>query len=198
MGGMWWIMMIAMMLPSASPMILLFARVQRNQHAQGAPVISTGIFLLGYLVTWGAFSVLAAGTQWGLERAGLLSAMMESTSGRFAGLLLLVAGAYQLTPLKQACLRRCRSPLQFIMHHWRAGTLGACRMGVEHGAFCLACCWVLMTLLFVGGVMNLYWIIGLALFVFLEKSLPAGHGFSALTGVGLLVWGGWLVVGTLL
>ena len=194
---MWWIMMIAMMLPSASPMILLFARVQRNQHAQGVPVISTGMFAWGYLAMWGAFSVLAAGAQWGLERAGLLSTMMASTSGRFAGFLLLVAGAYQLTPLKQACLRHCRSPLQFIMHHWRTGLLGAFRMGIDHGAFCLACCWFLMGLLFVGGVMNLYWIVGLALLVFLEKVMPAGHWLGALTGIGLMMWGGWLVAGTL-
>ena len=123
--------------------------------------------------------------------------MMASTSGRFAGILLLVAGAYQLTPLKHACLRHCRSPLQFIMHHWRTGLLGAFRMGIDHGAFCLACCWFLMGLLFVGGVMNLYWIVGLALLVFLEKVMPAGQWSGSLTGIGLMLWGGWLVAGTL-
>lgn len=195
---MWWIMMVAMMLPSASPMILLFARVQRKEQAKGAPFVSTSVFTAGYLVIWGVFSVSAAGTQWGLERAGFLSAMMTSTNGLFAGVLLLAAGIYQLTPLKHACLRHCRSPLLFIMHHWRNGAAGAFRMGIDHGAFCLACCWFLMALLFVGGVMNLYWIVGLALFVLLEKTIPAGHWLGSLTGIGLIAWGGWLLAGLVL
>ncbi|MGQ4807290.1 hypothetical protein NKDENANG_00634 [Candidatus Entotheonellaceae bacterium PAL068K] len=195
---MWWIMMVAMMLPGASPMVLLFARIQRSQKVKAAPFVSTSVFTLGYLVAWGVFSVLAAGAQWILERAGLLSTMMVSTSGLFAGILLLVAGIYQLTPLKHACLKHCRSPLQFIMHHWRDGTFGAFRMGVHHGAVCLACCWFLMALLFVSGVMNLYWIIGLAIFVLLEKTIPAGHWLGSITGLGLMVWGGWLMAGTLL
>lgn len=195
---MWWVMMVAMMLPSASPMILLFARIQRSQQAKGAPFVPTGVFAAGYLVVWGGFSVLAAGTQWGLERAGLLSTMLSSTSGRFGGILLLAAGLYQLTPLKHACLRHCRSPLQFITHYWRNGTAGALRMGTEHGAFCLGCCWLLMGLLFLGGIMNLYWILGLALLVLLEKTLPVGHWLGSLTGIGLIVWGGWVLAGTLL
>ena len=192
---MWWVMMVAMMLPSAAPMILLFARIQRSQKDKGAPFVPTSIFTMGYLVTWGVFSALAAGAQWGLERVGLLSAMMIITSGLFAGSVLLVAGIYQLTPLKHACLRHCRSPLQFIMQHWRNGSSGAFRMGIDHGAFCLSCCWFLMALLFVGGVMNLYWIVGLALFVLLEKTIPAGHWFGSITGIGLMVWGGWLLAG---
>ncbi len=195
---MWWVMMVAMMLPSASPMILLFARVYRGQKAHGASFVPTSIFAAGYLVSWSVFSVLAAGAQWGLERAGLLSAMLVSTSGLFAGILLLIAGIYQLTPLKYACLKHCQSPLQFIMHHWRTGTSGAFRMGIEHGVFCLGCCWFLMALLFVGGVMNLYWIVGLAVFVLLEKTMPVGHWLGSLTGIGLMVWGGWLLAGTLL
>lgn len=195
---MWWIMMVAMMLPSASPMILLFAHVQRKEKDKGAPFVSTGVFAAGYLVMWGVFSVIAAGAQWGFECAGLLSAMMTSTSGLFAGVLLLAAGIYQFIPLKHACLRHCRSPIQFIMHHWRNGPLGAFRMGLDHGAFCLACCWFLMALLFVGGVMNLYWIVGLSLFVLLEKTIPAGHWLGSITGIGLMLWGGWLMVGTVL
>jgi predicted metal-binding membrane protein len=195
---MWWIMMVAMMLPSASPMILLFARVQSKEKNKGAPFISTSVFAAGYLVMWGVFSVFATSAQWGFERAGLLSAMMTSTSGLFAGLLLLAAGIYQLTPLKHACLRHCRSPIEFIMHHWRNGPLGAFRMGLDHGVFCLACCWFLMALLFVGGVMNLYWIVGLALFVLLEKTIPVGHWLGSITGIGLSVWGVWLLAGTLL
>lgn len=195
---MWWIMMVAMMLPSASPMILLFARVQRQAKAKGAPFVPTSVFAVGYLATWGVFSVIAAGAQWGFERVGLLSTMMTSTSGLFAGLLLFAAGIYQLTPLKHACLRYCRSPLHFIMHHWRSGAAGAFRMGIDHGAFCLACCWFLMALLFVGGVMNLYWIVGLAVFVLLEKTIPVGHRLGSAAGIGLIVWGGWLMAGTLL
>lgn len=195
---MWWVMMIAMMLPSASPMVLLFARIQRKEKDKGAPFVPTSIFTMGYLVTWAFFSVLAAGAQWGFEYAGLLSTMLMSTSSVFAGILLLIAGIYQLTPLKQACLRHCRSPLQFVMHHWRTGTAGAFRMGVQHGSFCLGCCWFLMALLFVGGVMNLYWIVGLAVFVLLEKTIPAGHWVGSITGIGLIVWGGWLVTVTLM
>jgi predicted metal-binding membrane protein len=195
---MWWVMMVAMMLPSAAPMLLLFARIQRSQQAKGAPFVPTSVFAAGYLVAWGGFSVLAAGTQWGLERAGLLSAMMSSTSALLGGVLLLAAGVYQLTPLQHACLQHCRSPLQFLTHHWRHGISGAFWMGIDHGAFCLGCCWLLMGLLFVGGVMNLYWIIGLAVLVLLEKTIPAGHWLGSLTGIGLIAWGGWLLVGTLL
>ncbi len=195
---MWWVMMIAMMLPSAAPMLLLFARVNRTQQTQGAPFVPTGVFAAGYLVAWGGFSALAATTQWGLERVGLLSAMMASTSAVFGGMVLIAAGVYQLTPLKHACLQHCRSPLQFVTHHWRTGTLGAFRMGIDHGAFCLACCWFLMGLLFVGGVMNLYWIVGLAVFVLLEKTIPAGHWLGSLTGIGLIMWGAWMAVGTFL
>jgi predicted metal-binding membrane protein len=195
---MWWVMMIAMMLPSASPMILLFARVNRAQKAKGTSFVPTSIFAVGYLVAWGVFSALAASAQWGFERIGLLSATMTSTSAVFGSIVLIVAGVYQLTPLKHACLKHCRSPFQFITHHWRNGTWGAFRMGIDHGAFCLACCWFLMALLFVGGVMNLYWIVGLALFVLLEKTIPAGHWLGSLTGIGLIAWGGWLMVGTLL
>lgn len=192
---MWWVMMMAMMLPSASPMLLIVAHVNRTHHTQGGPLVSTSLFAAGYLVTWGVFSFLAVSVQWGLERVGLVSAMLGSTSAVFGGLVLLVAGIYQCTPLKQACLRHCRTPFQFVTHHWRTGTLGALRMGLEHGAFCVACCWFLMVLLFVGGIMNLYWIIGIALFVLLEKTLPGGQRFSTATGVGLILWGGWILVG---
>ena len=191
---MWWIMMMAMMLPSAAPMILLFAMVNRKQREKGAPYVPTGIFAAGYLLVWGAFSLVAVTAQWGLERSGLLSSMMASTSVILGASLLIAAGVYQLTPLKHACLRHCRSPIFFISHHWRPGDLGALRMGVEHGAFCTGCCWVLMALLFYGGVMNLYWIVGLALFVLLEKTIPAGHWLGRITGVLLIAWGGALIL----
>jgi predicted metal-binding membrane protein len=191
---MWWIMMMAMMLPSAAPMILLFAMVNRKQREKGAPYVPTGIFAAGYVLVWGAFSLVAVGAQWGLERSGLMSSTMASTSAMLGAGLLIGAGIYQLTPLKHACLRHCRSPIFFISHHWRPGDLGALRMGIEHGAFCTGCCWFLMALLFYGGVMNLYWIAGIALFVLLEKTIPAGHWLGRITGVLLIAWGGALVL----
>lgn len=192
---MWWIMMIAMMLPSAAPMILLFATINRKQREQKRPYIPTGIFAAGYVVVWGAFSIVATGLLWGLEGYGLLSGMMASTSIVLGAVLLIAAGIWQLTPLKHACLKHCRSPIQFISQHWRKGAEGAFRMGIEHGAYCLGCCWFLMALLFYGGVMNLYWIVGLAVFVLLEKTIPAGHWFGSLAGVGLLGWGIALLAG---
>jgi predicted metal-binding membrane protein len=194
---MWWVMMVAMMLPSAAPMILLYALIARKQREKGDPYVPTVMFAWGYVLVWGGFSVVAVMAQWGLQRTGLLSSMMASTSVMLGAALLIAAGLYQFTPLKQACLRHCRSPLMFISHHWRPGTLGAVRMGVEHGAFCTGCCWFLMALLLYGGVMNLYWIIGLALFVLLEKSIPGGHWLGRLTGAALIAWGGVLIAGTL-
>jgi predicted metal-binding membrane protein len=194
---MWWIMMVAMMLPSAAPMILLFAAVNRKQRNAGSPYTPTGIFAFGYLAVWGFFSLLATAVQWGLERTELLSSMMVGTSVVLGALLLIAAGVWQLTPLKSACLKHCRSPIHFLSHHWRKGRLGAFRMGVQHGGFCLGCCWFLMALLFYGGVMNLYWIVGLALFVLLEKVLPGGHRLGGVAGVGLIAWGGLLLAGSL-
>jgi predicted metal-binding membrane protein len=191
---MWWIMMVAMMLPSAAPMILLFAMINRRQRERAAPYVPTGMFAAGYLLVWGAFSLVAVTAQWGLERTGLLSSMMASTSVMLGAGLLIAAGVYQLTPLKHACLRHCRSPIFFISHHWRPGASGALRMGVAHGAFCAGCCWFLMALLFYGGIMNLYWIVGLAVFVLLEKTIPAGHWLGGLTGVLLIAWGGGLIL----
>ena len=194
---MWWIMMVAMMLPSAAPMILLFAAVNRKQRNAGSPYVPAGIFAVGYLAVWGVFSLVAVAAQWGLERTELLSSTMVGTSVVLGALLLIAAGVWQLTPLKQACLKHCRSPIQFLSQHWRKGRLGAFRMGVEHGAFCLGCCWFLMALLFYGGVMNLYWIVGLALFVLLEKVLPFGQRLGGIAGIGLVAWGGLLLIGSL-
>lgn len=194
---MWWIMMIAMMMPSAAPLILLVATVNRKQRERGSPYVPTGVFALGYMVAWGGFSLIAVTLQWGLERAALLSSMMVSTSVALGGILLLAAGVWQLTPLKHACLRHCRSPLHFLSHHWRKGRLGAFRMGLEHGAVCLGCCWFLMGLLFYGGVMNLYWIVGLAVLVLLEKTIPVGHWVGLASGGGLVAWGGLLLAGSL-
>ncbi len=187
---MWWIMMIAMMLPSAAPMILFFAAANRKWRSQGAAFVPTGIFAAGYLLAWGGFSLVATGLQWWLETIGLLSAMeMSSLSSAFGGSLLIAAGIYQLTPLKRACLRQCRSPLEFVTTQWRSGYRGALRMGLVHGLYCLGCCWVLMGLLFYGGVMNLYWIIGLAALILIEKSAPAGHWLGYASGAGFILWG---------
>ncbi len=186
---MWWVMMAAMMLPSAAPILLLFAQINRKEKSAGRPFIPTGIFAAGYLVSWGAFSALATGLQWALERLGLLSPMMATTNYWLGGAILLAAGVWQLTPIKGICLRHCRSPMGFLVQSWRPGRGGAFRMGLEHGSFCLGCCWFLMGLLFFGGIMNLFWIIGLAAFVLLEKTVPMGSWIGRIVGVGIAAWG---------
>jgi len=190
---MWWVMMLAMMLPSAAPMILLHAmidRKNRQRNGENGGVLSSAVFSSGYVLVWGLFSLVAVALQWSFELSGILSSsMMNATSTGFAGLLLLVAGAWQLTPLKQACLKHCQGPLQYLTLNWRPGSLGTFRMGFQHGAYCLGCCWGLMGILFFGGIMNLYWIIGLAIIVLLEKLLPIGALVSRITGGLLLVWG---------
>jgi predicted metal-binding membrane protein len=186
---MWWVMMIAMMVPSAAPTVLLFTTIRRKQEASVRPSVEAWIFLGGYLLIWAAFSLAAALTQWGLERAGLLSMAMATTSAVFGGVILLAAGLYQFTPIKSACLRYCQSPVLFLSQHWRPGAVGALRMGLRHGSYCLGCCWFLMALLLVGGVMNLVWIAGIALYVACEKLLPLGHRLSRAVGVGLIVSG---------
>ncbi len=191
---MWAVMMVAMMVPSASPMILLHAKVNRQQGDAGAARLGTAAFTLGYLLAWTGFSAVATLLQWGLERLALLSPMMASTSVLLGAGVLLAAGIYQLTPLKAACLAHCRSPLHFVMHHWRRGTRGALVMGLDHGIYCIGCCWFLMALLFVGGVMNLLWIAGLTVLVLLEKVVPRGELVARTAGVGLLVAGGLLLV----
>jgi predicted metal-binding membrane protein len=189
--SMWWVMMIAMMLPSAAPVILLYAAVARQQREKSSDVLlPTGAFAWGYVAVWGFFGAIAAALQWGFEAAGILSPMMmNSTSLLFAAAILLAAGLYQLTPAKQACLRHCRGPISFLIGRWRSSRCGAFWMGAEHGAYCLGCCWALMAILFFGGVMNLYWIAGLALMVLLEKTIPAGVALGKVTGGLLVLWG---------
>lgn len=187
---MWAVMMAAMMLPSAAPMILLHATISRRRSAQGGSVVAPAFFTLGYVAIWTVFSLAATLLQWVLGGAALLSPMMATTSEWLAAALLVAAGIYQWTPLKQACLRHCRSPLDFVLSYWREGASGAFRMGVRHALSCLGCCWALMLLLFVGGVMNLAWIAGLAVFVLIEKTVPGGHWISRAAGVALVAWGG--------
>jgi predicted metal-binding membrane protein len=186
---MWATMMAAMMLPSAAPMILLHGTVAQRYPGQSKSTTASGLFALGYLCVWAGFSVVAVALHYGLEHASLLSPMMKTTSAVLAGSALVAAGLYQWTPLKQACLRHCRSPLEFLTTEWRQGLSGAFIMGLRHGAYCVGCCWALMLLLFVGGVMNLAWIGGLALFVLVEKLAPAGHWIGRVVGAGLVVWG---------
>jgi predicted metal-binding membrane protein len=190
---MWWIMMMAMMLPGAAPMILVFATINRKQHEAGHPRVATSIFAAGYVAAWAGFSVVAVILQWAFERSGILSPMLVGTNMIFGSVLLLAAGAYQLTPIKQTCLRHCRSPLAFLGSHWQPGARGALRMGLTHGAFCVGCCWFLMGLLYFGGVMNLYWIAGIAVLVLLEKTVPAGHWLGYATAMALLLWGAGLL-----
>ena len=188
--AMWAVMMVAMMLPSAAPVTLLVASLAHKRREAGTALgLTTGPFATGYLAVWFGFAALATVLQWGLDELGLLSDTMALASTVVAGSVLILAGIYQWTPLKEACLRHCRSPLQFLLHHWRDGALGAFVSGVRHGVFCLGCCWMLMALLFVGGIMNLAWIAGIALLVLFEKTLPLSGWTERAAGVVLMVWG---------
>jgi predicted metal-binding membrane protein len=186
---MWSVMMVAMMMPAAAPMILMFAAIHRRRQAEGRPAVPTAIFVLGYLAIWTVFSVVAALAQAGLHAAAWLSPAMAATSPALAGGLLVAAGLFQLTPLKRACLAACRSPLSFLMSRWREGAGGAFAMGVRHGLYCLGCCWALMTLLFVAGVMNVLWVAAIAVAVLVEKVVPRGDLVGRLAGVVLLAVG---------
>ena len=186
MAVMWWVMMVGMMVPSAAPMILLFAKVARKQARDENPGLRVTLFTCAYLLIWAAFSVAATLAQWGLTEAALVSTMMVGTSRWLTIGLLLACGGYQLSPLKQACLGKCRSPLSFLMSKWLPGDIGALKMGLSHGAYCLGCCWLLMALLFVGGVMNLFWVALIAILVLAEKVLPNGDLFGKLGGIIML------------
>jgi predicted metal-binding membrane protein len=192
---MWWVMMIAMMTPSAAPLVLLFVAVKRTGPEADSAALQSGLLLTGYLGVWAGFSALATLAQWAAENAGIVSgAMMTIESRSFAALVLIAAGLYQFTPVKSACLRHCRAPGQFLAEHRRPGTAGALRMGIAHGTYCLGCCWALMALLFVGGIMNLIWIAGLTAYVLVEKLLPWGDLVAKIAGAGLAVLGCWLLV----
>ncbi|MEO8354141.1 MAG: DUF2182 domain-containing protein [Chthoniobacteraceae bacterium] len=190
---MWVEMMVAMMIPSAAPMILTFARVNRQRREMERPFVPSSLFLLGYLVVWGGFSLAAAFAQWALHGTALLSPMMTSSSPVLGGVLLICAGAFQWTPWKRACLNHCRSPLSFLLDGWREGRMGAFVMGLQHGAYCTGCCWLLMVLLFVAGVMNMLWVAVITLLVLLEKILPHATRFGTVVGVVFVAWGAWMI-----
>lgn len=189
---MWWTMMIAMMTPSAAPLILLYRRVLRHHGSIEAKLAVPSMALLaGYLTAWLAFSICAAMLQKMLQPTGLISEMMLwSKSAPLSAIVLAAAGAYQFSPLKRACLKQCRSPVNFLTAHWRPGVAGSFVLGIRHGIYCIGCCWVLMALLFVGGIMNLVWIAALSLFVFVEKIVPGGVRVGRALGVVLIAWAG--------
>jgi predicted metal-binding membrane protein len=193
---MWAIMMVGMMLPSAAPMILIYARVGRQANARGQSFAATGWFAGGYVLAWTAFAFLATTAQWALERALLLTPHMASASNVFGGLVLIGAGVYQWTPLKESCLSQCQTPLTFIQRNggFRREPGASLRLGARHGLYCIGCCWALMGLLFVGGVMNLLWIAGLAALVLTEKVVPAGRWLSRGLGAVLVGAGALLII----
>lgn len=190
--AMWWIMMVAMMLPAAASMILMFAAI--NRRTASGDLAATWIFAGGYLVVWGGFSLAATALQWRLDKLALMSPTMTLSSLVLGAALLILAGIWQLTPLKQACLRHCRSPVGFITRYWRPGRRGALALGLRHGALCLGCCWLIMLLLFYGGIMNITWILGLAALALIERLAPAGHWIGRAVGLVLIAAGSAILV----
>jgi predicted metal-binding membrane protein len=180
---MWAVMMAAMMIPSASPMILTYARIARSQG--GTITLRVTLFAAGYLAAWTIFSAVATAVQAGLAQASVISNSL-STTPLIGAAILLAAGLYQLTPLKRGCLSGCQSPIGFLMTHWRGGAAGAFRMGMAHGTFCIGCCWLLMALLFVAGVMNLVWVAAITVFVLLERATRYGRAIANVSGVALI------------
>jgi predicted metal-binding membrane protein len=192
---MWAVMMVGMMAPSAAPMILMYARVGRQAKAEGKPFAATAWFAAGYFLTWIGFSLAATLVQWMIERATLLDSQMTTVSNVLAGFVLIAAGIYQWTPLKDVCLAQCQSPLGFLMRHggFRGDFPRCLLLGMRHGLYCIGCCWVLMALLFVGGVMNVLWIALLALLVLLEKLTPFGVWVARAAGVACMAAGSMLL-----
>lgn len=186
---MWAVMMVAMMTPTAAPMVLTFAAINRQRRAADKPYVPTALFLLGYLLVWTGYSLIATLLKWGLHAASLLSPAMTSTSRIFGGSVLIATGIFQFTRLKHACLSHCRSPLCFLMTDWREGPRGALTMGLRHGLSCTACCWLLMLLLFVLGVMNLLAVAMLTLFVLVEKLAPRPAWVARAGGALCVAWG---------
>lgn len=186
---MWSVMMIAMMLPSAMPMVLVFSAVNKKRHSFGNQLVPTWIFVFGYIIVWIIFSLIATLTQLVIHNFALVSPEIRIINPVLSGIILISAGVYQFTPVKEVCLKNCQSPLSFMMNYWRAGKVGAFIMGLHHGLYCVGCCWILMILLFVAGVMNLLWISLIAIFIFLEKVIQRNYLLSYIAGFLLIVWG---------
>lgn len=191
---MWLVMMIAMMTPSVSPLILIFAMVNRQRKQQDHPFVNTAYLIGGYFLVWAAFSVVATLLQWFLQQISLLSPDMKTTSKIFGGIILITTGIFQFTPLKHTCLAHCRTPLNFVLQNWKEGQQGALRMGIKNGFYCLGCCWMLMVLLFVTGIMNLLWVSIIALFVLVEKILSRIKWIPYLAGTVLILYGIFLLI----
>ncbi|MGH6874842.1 MAG: DUF2182 domain-containing protein [Aestuariivirgaceae bacterium] len=196
MFAMWVAMMTGMMLPSAAPMVLIYAAVAREAVKNGKPFAAAGWFGGGYILAWTGFSLVATAAQWALERALLLTQAMSLAGSALGGAVLIAAGLYQWTPLKARCLSHCQAPLSFIQRHggFRRDASGALRLGLQHGLYCIGCCWALMALLFVMGIMNLAWIAALAVFILLEKIVPARWRVAWAAGVLLVAAGGWMIL----
>lgn len=193
--GMWVTMTAAMMLPSVTPMVLTFARISAERaRSQQIPLVPTWIFLMGYLIAWTVFGLMAYGLYWFIASLDIAFLAWDQQGPIVAGITVALGGLYQLTPLKQACLRHCRNPLYYVLNGWRKGRYGAIRMGVEHGFHCVGCCWGLMIILFAIGMMNLFWMGIITLLTFLEKVLPTGDRFSKLTGIVLVLLGIWIAI----
>jgi predicted metal-binding membrane protein len=186
----WITMMVAMMFPTAAPMILIFARTHRDKRARGKPYVPTWIFLSAYMLIWVLFGTVAYGAAIFGERLAEQSMWVADNAARIGGVLLMIAGIYQMTPLKHACLSKCRSPLQFILSSWRDGYTGSFRMGLEHGGYCLGCCWMLFVILFPLGMMNIAAMAVITLLIFAEKSLARGQAIARYAAVALIIYGG--------
>jgi predicted metal-binding membrane protein len=192
--AMWTIMQVAMMSPTAVPMILMHGKAERHRNPQNFPFFRIGLFFLGYIILWGIFSLVFALVQLGLQSTTLLSPTMASTNPWLSGGILIAAGLFQFSHLKQACLKNCRSPVTYLMTEWRNGRSGALLMGLKHGAHCVGCCWIIMALLFVAGVMNLFWMAAITVFVLIEKLAARGEVFGRIVGIGLIIWGILIIV----
>ncbi len=186
---MWVVMMVAMMTPSVAPLVLIFAAINRQRSQQDRPFINTAYLMAGYFLVWTAFSLAATCLQWLLQQISLLNPEMKTTNKILGSVILTATGIFQFTPLKGTCLKYCRTPLIFVLHHWKEGKKGALRMGIENGFYCVGCCWMLMVLLFVAGIMNLLWVALIALFVLVEKISSGVKWIPYLAGFILIVYG---------
>jgi len=186
---MWFVMMIAMMTPAVAPLILIFAMVNRQRKQQNRPFVNTAYLMTGYFVVWAAFSLAATSLQWLLQQISMLNPEMKTTNKILGSVILIATGIFQFTAFKHTCLQYCRTPIEFVHRHWKEGKPGALRMGIQNGFYCLGCCWMLMVVLFVAGIMNLLWVAIIALFVLIEKISSQTKWISYVAGFVLILYG---------